>query len=548
MIRGWRACAAGLLAAALLASCASAPGVSEVRAGAGIAQVATASGPVLGYEQGGLWIFKGLPYASAARFQAPQPPAPWKAPRSTRAWGPVCPQDPTGTRFDPLAFITQPDYGHQAEDCLNLNIWTPGPQGRRPVMVWLHGGAYATGSSHGTPNTDGANLARRGDVVVVSLNHRLNVLGFTDLSLLGPRYADSANAGLLDIVAALRWVQQNIAAFGGDPGRVTIFGQSGGGSKVADLMTAPAAAGLFHRAIAQSTFRERLFTPARSRALAENFLARLQLDPTSPDTADRLARRPYAELLAASQAALDEARRDAEAAGERFDPPVGLSWGPTHDGRLLPWQPGEPDAAAQAAQVPLLVGSTHHEFAVATRPAALRGANATQVLAELQRRHGPRAGAVQAAHAAAHPGWPATDWLDTDVTYRQRAVALAERHARAGAPVWRYLFDWASPVLDSMFAVGHGAEIPFVFDNIDRAVEATGGGAEARALAARVSAAWLAFARDGDPRGGWPDWTPFTLKGGETLEIGARPALRLRPDADWLCVHRPGCVPGSWQP
>ena len=521
-----------------------------VRAGDAIARVDTRSGPVLGYEQGGLQVFKGLPYATAARFQAPQPVPAWTRPRSSRAYGAVCPQDRDSGRFDALAFVVQPNHGLHSEDCLNLNIWTAGASagagagaGRRPVMVWLHGGAYSTGSSSGAPVSDGASLAR-GGAVVVSINHRLNVLGFLDLSLLGERYADTANLGLLDIVAALRWVQDNIAAFGGDPGNVTIFGQSGGASKVADLMTMPLAQGLFHKAIAQSTFRGELLAPERSRRITESLLARLKLDPAQPDTPQRLAALPYAELAAAGNAALAEVQREAEAAGERFPPPVGFGWGPTHDGRHLPWQPSDPRAARQAARVPLMVGSTQHEFGAAARPAALRGASEAQLDAEFTRRYGERAAPVAAALAEAHPGWPASDWVDTDMAYRRRAVALAERHAAAGAPVWRYLFDWPSPVLDGFFKVGHGAEMPFAFNNVHRAVEATGGGAEAYALAARVSAAWLAFARDGDPRAGMPHWAPFSVEGGETMMIGAQIALRRHPDRAWLCVHQPGCTPG----
>ena len=509
-----------------------------VRAGDAIARVDTRSGPVLGYEQGGLQVFKGLPYATAARFQAPQPVPAWTRPRSSRAYGAVCPQDRDSGRFDALAFIVQPNHGLHTEDCLNLNIWTAGAgagAGGRPVMVWLHGGAYSTGSSSGAPVSDGASLAR-GGAVVVSINHRLNVLGFLDLSLLGERYADSANVGLLDIVAALRWVQDNIAAFGGDTSNVTIFGQSGGASKVADLMTMPAAQGLFHKAIAQSTFRGDLFTRERSRRITERLLARLKLDPAQADTPQRLAALPYAELAASGNAALADVQREAEAAGESFILPVGFGWGPTHDGRHLPWQPSDPQAAAQAARVPLLVGSTHHEFGAAARPAALRGASEAQITAELKRRFGDRARTVTAALAEAHPGWPDSNWLDADVHYRRRAVAWAERHARAGGRVWRYLFDWPSPVLDGFFKVGHGAELPFVFDNVHRAVEATGGGPQAYALASRVSAAWLAFARDGDPRSAWPEWQPYTAAEGQTLVIGAQPRLRPHPDRDWLAL------------
>jgi para-nitrobenzyl esterase len=295
----------------------------------------------------------------------------------------------------------------------------------------------------------------------------------------------------------------------------------------------------------QSSFRDRLMSPERSRRLTQRWLARLKLDPADPGTAARLATWPHAELMAAMDAALADEQRDAQAAGERFVPPVMLSYGPTHDGRTLPWQPHEPAAAALAAKVPLIIGSTHHEFGAATRPPALRGATDAQIEAEGQRRHGARFAQLLAAHRAAHPGWPASDWLDTDVHFRQLAVTLAERHAAAGGRVWRYLFDWPSPVLDGFFKVGHGAELPFMFDETERRAEATGGGPVPRALAAQVSAAWRAFARDGDPRAGLPQWQPYTPAGGETLWIDVQPQLRRHPDRDWLCLHRPGCTPAQ---
>lgn len=533
-----RAVAAWVLAATAAAAAVDMPPVrpAPVRVGDEIARVETAAGTVLGYEQGGLWIFKGIPYAQASRFHAPQPVPPWTRPRSSRAWGAVCPQA-AGAEFDQLAFVVQRRSGWQSEDCLNLNVWTTGPKGRRPVMVWLHGGAYSTGSSGEAPVTDGSSLAQ-GGVVVVSLNHRLNVLGFLDLSLLGQGHEDSANAGLLDIVEGLHWVRENIAAFGGDPTRVTLFGQSGGGSKVGDLMTMPMAQGLFHGAIIQSSFRDALHTPARSRQIAERTLALLHLDPRDPDSARRLAAWPYAELAAASAAALAELQREAEASGEHFPAPVGLGYGPTHDGRILPWQPDAVPAATPAARVPLIVGSTHHEFGMAARPAALRGIAAGTVATARAQRFGAREAQALAALAEAHPGWPEDDWLDADLNYRRRSVELALRHARAGGRVWRYLFDWQAPVLDGFFKVGHGAEMPFVFDNVARAAEATGGGPEAYALAAQLSAAWRAFAAIGDPRGGLPAWAPWTEVGGETLVIGQqRSVLRRQPDRAWLDLN-----------
>lgn len=230
----------------------------EIAAGAGIATVTIEAGKVAGYVADGIHTFKGIPYAETTagsnRFLPPKKVKPWSGVRSSRAYSFVCPQDKgTGRQNDEEAFVFQWNDSIEGEDCLRVNVWTPGlDDSRRPVMVWLHGGGFAAGSGNDIPAFDGENLARRGDAVVVTLNHRLNVLGFMDLSHYGEKYARSGNVGMLDIVAALEWVRDNIAQFGGDPSRVMIFGQSGGGAKVSTLMGMPAAKGLFHRAIVQS--------------------------------------------------------------------------------------------------------------------------------------------------------------------------------------------------------------------------------------------------------------------------------------------------------
>jgi para-nitrobenzyl esterase len=254
-------------------STARAAGGPSVVAKAGLAEVDTQAGRVGGYVHKGIYTFKGIPYGAttegASRFVPPSKPASWTGVRSSRQFGHVAPQAArTGWANDEESFMFSWDDGIQGEDCLRVNVWTPGidDHGKRPVMVWLHGGGYAAGSGQELRSYDGENLARRGDVVVVTLNHRLNVLGYLDLSGYGDKYAGSANAGMLDIVAALEWVRDNIAAFGGDPGRVTIFGQSGGGGKVSVLMGMPAAKGLFHRAIVESGSTLRVRTQESSRS------------------------------------------------------------------------------------------------------------------------------------------------------------------------------------------------------------------------------------------------------------------------------------------
>jgi len=225
-----------------------------VVAGKDVAIVQTEGGKVRGYIHKGIFTYKGIPYAKAERFMAPAKPASWKDVRSSMTYGPVCPMDPTTTVNDEFEFPFHHNWGYTNENCLTLNVWTPGinDNKKRPVMVWFHGGGFTAGSYVELPSYDGENISRKGDVVLVSVNHRLNVLGFLDLSAYGDKYKSSPNAGLLDLVAALQWIKQNVAQFGGDPGNVTIFGQSGGGGKVTSLMNAPSAKGLFHKAIVES--------------------------------------------------------------------------------------------------------------------------------------------------------------------------------------------------------------------------------------------------------------------------------------------------------
>src|SRR5580698_6596057 len=319
--------------------------------------VETRAGKVRGALKRGVYQFKGLPYAAdaggAGRFQPPRPRQPWSHVRPTLSYGPVCPQGARAAWANSeVAFLFDWNDGFQGEDCLRLNIWTPRvSSGARPVMVWIHGGGYEFGSSQELPAYDGENLARRGDVVVVSINHRLGPLGYLNLTPFGGDFAQSDNLGQLDIVAALEWVRDNIAAFGGDPGNVTVFGQSGGAAKINALMAMPCAKALFHKAILQSGSQLAVASPERAEALARLVLREAGLAPAD---ATKLAEIPAERLIEAAAAAGVALAKETDFGG-------GMPWQPWVDGEVIPEQTWTPDAPAQSADIPILVGSTLFE-------------------------------------------------------------------------------------------------------------------------------------------------------------------------------------------
>ena len=309
--------------------------------------VSTKSGPVAGYIDDGVFIYKGIPYAKAERFMPPTDPDPWTDVRPSRAYGPTCPQDKrTGWYSDDQAFAMHWDDGFPDEDCLRVNVWTAGINdgAKRPVMVWMHGGGFRAGSGQELISYDGAALARDHGVVVVTLNHRLNVLGFLDLSAYGAKYAKSGNAGMLDIVKALEWVRDNIASFGGDPSNVTIFGQSGGGGKVCTLMAMPSAKGLFCRAIVQSGSITDLATTACSRRVGTYTVENLGLRGSGVDAIKDV---PYEKLLDAYNKALNRVREEAQQDGtmpENILTAILYGQVPVVDGDVIPAQPATPQA------------------------------------------------------------------------------------------------------------------------------------------------------------------------------------------------------------
>jgi para-nitrobenzyl esterase len=502
-----------------------------VMAGDHMAVTNTSSGKVKGYLHNNIYTFKGIPYAKADRFMAPEAPTPWQTVRSSMSYGPVCPTDPTTTVNDAFEFAFNHDLGYSNEHCQTLNVWTQKlHEGKkRPVMVWLHGGGFTAGSSIELPSYDGENLSKKGDVVVVTVNHRLNILGFLDLSAYGDKYKASGNAGLWDLVAALKWVKANIADFGGDPDNVTIFGQSGGGGKVTCLMSSPVAKGLFQKGIVQSgSYITSFAEKSVSQRVAAAVLEELHLKPTEVDSLQTI---PYDRLNAAGKKAVMKVSAELKAEGK---PAASTGWGAVLDGDLLPYQPTEKAAMEISNNIPLLVGSTINEFT----PFAEAGKKETmdQVKEGLAKKYGDKADAYMAAVKKDYPErTDPSNYTDIDLNFRPLAIKQANLKSKSAAPVYMYLFTWQSPVNGGMYKAMHCMDIAFEFDNINRCQEMTGGGKDAVALADKMSSAWISFAKTGNPNTpALPKWPAYTEKGGATMLFNIQSKVVDHPDADIL--------------
>lgn len=527
---------------------AQAPQASPLVAASGVAVVETDAGRLQGFIHRGIYTYRGVPYAQADRFMPPTRVPHWDGVRTALTYGYVSPQV-NSTQIDDVGeFLTPHRYGIPDENCQNLNVWTPGINdgGKRPVMVWFHGGGFTNGSSIEQVAYDGENLSRAGDVVVVTVNHRLNVVGFLDLSAYGAKYQRSANVGIMDLVASLEWVRRNAAAFGGDPGNVTIFGQSGGGGKVTTLMATPAAKGLFHKAIIQSgslpAMGMTLPESKTTRRIAESVLQDLGLDASK---VDELQRVPYARLNEAGDKAL---RKVADETG--FTNLLGmrsLMWAPLMDGDYIPAQPFGSSAPALSRDVPVLVGTTLTEIPLAALDPKLRGCeswNLGQVKAYFSQKYGAAADTLVAAFQKAYPNLKPSDWLFVDSTFRPGAITTAQLKAdQGGAPVYAYLFAWQSPVMDGRNRANHCMEIPFAFNNVQITEQVHGGGPAAQALADSVSGAWVAFARTGNPNHeGLPAWPAYTRTGGAVMLFDTTSAVRQHHDRDLMSILAQGQV------
>jgi para-nitrobenzyl esterase len=499
----------------------------------------TNAGKVAGYVSNGINTFKGIPYGDTTegvnRFMPPAKPKPWTGVRSSRQFGYVAPQGPrAGWANDEEAFMFSWNDGVQGEDCLRVNVWTPGLSDgkKRPVMVWLHGGGFTAGSGQELLSYDGENLARRGDVVVVTLNHRLNVLGYLNLAGYGAKYANSANVGMLDIISALEWVRDNIAAFGGDPDSVTIFGQSGGGGKVSALMGMPGAKGMFHRAIVESGSMLKMGTQERSRKLADLVVAELGLNGS---TIDKIQTLPYAQLLEASTAVMKKNNPRPAGGVPNFRRMADmLGFAPVVDSKVLPAHPFDPQASEISADVPMMVGTTLNEFVTAINHPEYEEMTDAEVAQKVDGLFPGKSASITAAFKSRTPNAKPFDiWSHVAAsTVRENAIKQCKAKAALGkAPAYLYWFTWQTPILDGRPRAFHCAEIAFAFDNTDRCENMTGGGADARALAAKVSEAWIQFARTGDPsHPGIPKWSAFSAQTVPTMIFDNKTELVNNPD------------------
>ncbi len=481
----------------------------------------TVYGPVSGALDGGILTFKGIRYGAdtaTTRFAPPANPEPWTTAQDASKFGATCPQTPTGNPGGLFSSWQPEPAPPMGEDCLFLNVWTPGLGDgvARPVMVWFHGGGFSSGSGSSTAY-DGVRLARRGDVVVVTVNHRLNVFGYLALGHYGEGFEDAAAAGVLDMIQALEWVRDNIVQFGGDPNTVMIFGESGGGAKVSTLMATPAASGLFHRAVVQSGAMIRFPDADEAKSAADTVVQNLGL---TSDTIEQIRTLPVEAIQAAY-------------AG------TGAATAPTIDGRTFTRHPFEPDAAPAGKSVPLMLGTNRTEnslFVGAANP-AIFDLTWEGLTAAMQRSYPELDVApIIAGYRALQPDSDPTDiyfeattdarWLSGHVTQAERKVA------QGGAPTWLYLFNWDTPVDGGKWRSPHALEIGFVFDNVAYSASMSGTGPAQQRVADIMSDTWIAFARTGDPNNAAiPQWSPYDLQTRAVMVFDETPELVNDPRA-----------------
>ena len=493
-----------------------------------IAITQTQYGKVQGYVLDGVYTYLGIPYGAPTggenRFMPPQKPAAWEGVRPALFYGNDAPQNMADKwQNNASTFTDHWNYYDVSEDCLNLNVWTPAPDSKkRPVLVWMHGGGFAAGNSIEQDGYHGANLAGSGDIVFVSVNHRLNAFGFSDLSACGdPAFKNSGNVGVLDLVAALQWVHDNIANFGGDPGNVTIMGQSGGGAKVCDVISMPSAAGLVHKAVGLSGNAVSASDPVASKAVGAAILKSVRGD------VKKLQQMPWEEYYALAHKVAAEV--GTEAMG---------GFAPVADGEVLPAGTFFQDPQAHSAKIPLMLCTTSSEFSLSKENAQMEAISAEDAIALIRDSFGQdNAEAVFKAFQAAFPEKKPIEIINLIVANRASVLATADAKYKQAAPVYLALFDYNAPLFDGRIRAFHCSDICYWFRNTDLMVTHTGGGAEPRKVSDQMSAALLAFMRTGNPNcKEIPEWPAYTPEDAPTMIFSTKTEMRNAPDREALSL------------
>jgi para-nitrobenzyl esterase len=507
--------------------------------GDNIAVTNTQYGKVRGYVLRGIHYFLGMPYGAdtsgANRFMPPQRPKPWADVYPALWWGDSAPQNMEKRYANKFAsFRDHWNYGDVSEDCLRINVFTPAiNDGRkRPVLFWIHGGGFVNGNAIEQDGYNGENFARFGNAVFCSINHRLGPLGFSNLAGVGgEKFATSGNVGMLDIVAALEWVRDNIANFGGDPGNVTIMGQSGGGAKVCTLTAMPSAKGLFHKAVVLSGASRRSGDKALSEKLGAAVLKEAGL---TPGDLDKLQAMPWKDFYAIAVRAQQAWAREVGPGGAMM-----RGFAPVVDGDILPQHPYDPEGAPTAADVPMIISSVQNEQSPSWTDSSLESITFDEVAEKLRERagfgrgFGDRAKDVVAGYAKAFPGKKPVEIWSLASSNREGAVALADVKSRQPAPVFVDWFTWQPPLFDNRMRAFHCLDISFWFYNTDLMLTHTGGGPRPRALSARMAGALLQFMKTGDPNGGGlPKWSRYSPAKGETMILDDTCEVRNDPDRE----------------
>ncbi len=526
---------------------------NTLEAGPNIALVETQAGKIQGYIRNGIETFRGVPYATAERFMEPKKLEKWSGVKLTVKNGPISMQNP----YNPFKsfFFSGPELT-MSEDPLNLNIWTPSTTDnkKRAVMVWIHGGGHQAGSSMESYAYDGENLSKKGDIVVVSVNHRLNSVGNLDLSSYGGKYKNTSNLEVKDMVASLEWIRDNITKFGGDPNNVTLFGESGGGGKILTLMGTPAAKGLFHKGILQSgaaeTIGMSLPTTATSKRVAELTLQNLGIKPSE---IDKIQTVPFVKLEEASNKAMAQTAKE-QNLKLATNGQIGLLWSPIVDGKYIPESTINNNKFTELAKdIPMIIGSNLTEFETIDAgffsdsnigEAQSNNKNnwsAVQIENKIKEKYGNKAEEIKEAFRKAYPDRNIADVLYVDSLVRTPALKTAKiKSEQGGAPVYNYIFSWDTLVMGGFAMSYHTSEISFVMNNAKNYEFATGGGKEALALADKMSQAWINFAKTGNPNvTGQPRWETYNRKNGATMIFDNKLELKHNHDLELMKILVP---------